>query len=82
MRQKTRLLMVLIWPTNCEKSCGAIFRPITGKSSTTNFVRITSLPVDKSTVKNLSKAGRLRWKIENEGFNGEKKQWLQHGAFI
>ena len=44
----------------------------TGKSSTTNFVRITNLPVDKSTVKNLSKAGRLRWKIENEGFNEEK----------
>lgn len=49
-----------------------ISNPITGKSSTTNFVRITSLPVDKSTVKNLSKAGRLRWKIENEGFNEEK----------
>ncbi|HET7182246.1 MAG TPA: transposase [Candidatus Limnocylindrales bacterium] len=45
---------------------------ITNKSSTTNFVRITNLPVDKSTVKNLSKAGRLRWKIENEGFNEEK----------
>lgn len=44
----------------------------TGKSSTTNFVRITNLSVDKSTVKNLSKAGRLRWKIENEGFNEEK----------
>lgn len=44
----------------------------TNKSSTTNFVRITNLPTDKSTIKNLSKAGRLRWKIENEGFNEQK----------
>jgi len=47
----------------------------TDQSSTntiTNFVRITNLPVSKSTIKNLSKAGRLRWKIENEGFNEEK----------
>jgi hypothetical protein len=44
----------------------------TSKSSATNFVRITNLAVGKSTVKNLSKAGRLRWKIENEGFNEQK----------
>lgn len=44
----------------------------TNKTVTTNFVRITNLITDKSTVKNLSKAGRLRWKIENEGFNEEK----------
>lgn len=44
----------------------------TNQSAITNFVRITNLPTDKSTVKTLSKAGRLRWKIENEGFNEEK----------
>ena len=44
----------------------------TNKTATTNFVRITNLPTDKSTVKKLTKAGRLRWKIENEGFNEEK----------
>jgi hypothetical protein len=44
----------------------------TEKTTTANFVRITNLPVNKSTVKNLSRAGRLRWKIENEGFNEEK----------
>lgn len=41
-------------------------------TATTNFVRITNLALDKSTVKNISRAGRLRWKIENEGFNQEK----------
>lgn len=44
----------------------------TNKAVTTNFVRITNLATNKSTVKNLSKAGRLRWKIENQGFNEEK----------
>ena len=44
----------------------------TNKALTQNFVRITNLPVSKSTVPKLSKAGRLRWKIENEGFNEEK----------
>jgi hypothetical protein len=41
-------------------------------STTTNFVRITNLPVEKSAIKKLSQAGRLRWKIENEGFNEQK----------
>jgi hypothetical protein len=44
----------------------------TEKTATVNFVRITNLPVNMSTVKNISRAGRLRWKIENEGFNEEK----------
>ena len=44
----------------------------TNRSATTNFVRITNLPVDQSNIKHLSKAGRLRWKIENEGFNEQK----------
>ena len=44
----------------------------TNKTLTQNFVRITNLPVSRSTVPKLSKAGRLRWKIENEGFNQEK----------
>ncbi len=44
----------------------------TSKTTTTNFVRITNLAVNASTVKCLSKAGRLRWKIENEGFNEQK----------
>lgn len=53
----------------CKETIG---KEKTEKTTTTNFVRITNLPVNKSTVKNLSRAGRLRWKIENEGFNEEK----------
>lgn len=42
------------------------------KTATQNFVRITNFAVSKATIKQLSKAGRCRWKIENEGFNEEK----------
>ncbi len=44
----------------------------TNKTTAVNFVRITNLPTSKSTVIKLAAAGRLRWKIENEGFNEEK----------
>lgn len=33
------------------------------------FVHITSLSVERKQVADLSQTGRLRWKIENEGFN-------------
>jgi hypothetical protein len=49
-----------------------ISNTVKDKTTTVNFVRITNLPTNKSTVKKLSKSGRLRWKIENEGFNEEK----------
>ena len=41
-------------------------------TATTHFVRITNLLTTKSIIKNLSKAGRLRWKIENEGLTQRK----------
>ena len=44
------------------------------------FVHITSICMDKSNVWEVSYYGRLRWKIENEGFNTQKNQGynLQH----
>ena len=52
----------------------------TNKTTTVNFVRITNLPTSKATVKKMAVAGRLRWKIENEGFNEEKNNGynMQH----
>jgi hypothetical protein len=38
-------------------------------SKTTRFVHITDLPVDADNIAGTSHTGRLRWKIENEGFN-------------
>ncbi len=44
------------------------------------FVHLTNLAVTAATVAMLSRTGRLRWKIENEGFNSQKHQGyaLQH----
>jgi len=52
----------------------------TQKATTTHFARITNMEVNADTVIRLSKAGRLRWKIENEGFNTLKNDGyeMQH----
>ena len=36
------------------------------------FVHITNVEVNKTSVSKVSRAGRMRWKIENEGFNNQK----------
>jgi hypothetical protein len=41
-------------------------------TESTRFVNLTSIKVDKDNVRTLSDAGRMRWKIENEGFNTQK----------
>ena len=44
------------------------------------FVHITNVLVNKASVSKVSQAGRMRWKIENEGFNNQKNGGynLQH----
>ena len=39
---------------------------------TTKFVWLTNLQTNDTNISNLVKAGRTRWKIENEGFNTQK----------
>ena len=41
-------------------------------TKSTKFVFMSSIPVRNANYKALIKAGRLRWKIENEGFNVQK----------
>lgn len=36
------------------------------------FVHLSSFPLDSQSAPEVSQAGRLRWKIENEGFNTQK----------
>lgn len=38
------------------------------------FWFITDLPIGKKNIAELVRRGRMRWKIENEGFNTQKKQ--------
>jgi hypothetical protein len=48
--------------------------PESDENSVTRFVHVTDLKVDRSTAAKISQTGRLRWKIENEGFNTQKNQ--------
>ena len=55
-------------------ACQETIRPTKPEASeeepkTTCFVHITDLPINAHNVADTSKTGRLRWKIENEGFN-------------
>ena len=36
------------------------------------FVHVTNIEINKENFKEVSQSGRLRWKIENEGFNEQK----------
>ena len=54
------------------------------KSKTSIFCHITDLPVNWDNIEDTSDTGRLRWKIENEGFNtlknggyGMKHKWVR-----
>jgi hypothetical protein len=44
----------------------------TTKQKITNFEYLTNIVLDRENVRTVGYAGRLRWKIENEGFNTQK----------
>ena len=55
-------------------ACTETIRPTKPEASeeqpkTTTFVHITDLSINARNIADTSKTGRLRWKIENEGFN-------------
>ena len=54
------------------------------KTKETTFSHITNLPLNQKTIAQTSQTGRLRWKIENEGFNtlknggyGMEHKWVR-----
>lgn len=51
-----------------------------GKKETKNFVWLTNFNIDETNCDTIARGGRLRWKIENEGFNIQKNGGynLQH----
>ncbi len=51
-----------------------------GKQEEHRFVHVTDLKITADTAPVLSDTGRLRWKIENEGFNSRKNHGcaMQH----
>jgi len=47
------------------------------------FIFITSIAPNQANIKELTKAGRMRWKIENEGFNAQKNHGLNlHHKYV
>lgn len=53
----------------------------TGQEDETCFAHITDIEIDSKNVQMINFSGRLRWKIENEGFNIQKNHGyeLEHG---
>lgn len=47
-------------------------RIVKGEEKETEFAWITSIEITKNNAKKIVKAGRNRWKIENQGFNRQK----------
>lgn len=47
-------------------------RIVKGEEKETEFAWITSMEITKNNAKKIVKAGRNRWKIENQGFNRQK----------
>jgi hypothetical protein len=45
---------------------------LSGDIEQTRFVHVTDIALDENNVHKISQTGRLRWKIENEGFNNQK----------
>lgn len=53
-----------------------------GKEVTTEFKWVSNIKVTKGNAEKIARAGRLRWKIENQGFNRQKR-WqgnLEHAC--
>ncbi len=45
---------------------------LTGETEKIRFVHVTNITLGENNVHRISQTGRLRWKIENEGFNNQK----------
>lgn len=59
----------------CKEQTFTINNTATQKAdlvNTSRFVQITNLSITSNTASEISDGGRLRWKIENEGFNTQK----------
>lgn len=49
------------------------------KKTEKRFVYVTDLKIERQTVLEMTKSGRMRWKIENEGFNIQKNNGYNLG---
>lgn len=59
-----------VFEYSCEKREG-------GKTKQVCFLWVTNIEVTKNNLEKLIIAGRGRWKIENEGFNNQKMEFIK-----
>jgi len=55
-----------------QVECDEVVKMPSGKIIKKHFVFLTGLEITGNNVSEISQSGRLRWKIENEGFNTQK----------
>lgn len=63
--------IILHW-IECKEEIQTTLNTSNQKIETTYFVHVTNLPITRETACLISEGGRLRWRIENEGFNTQK----------
>jgi hypothetical protein len=64
---------IVYWLSCTETiSCRDKDHKVISVTEPTRFVNLTNIKVDKRNVRDVINAGRMRWKIENEGFNTQK----------
>ncbi len=71
IKKKQMNLIIHKWVTEIKYK-GHILNWIKTKERNKKYVFVTSLKITKRTATQISFSGRLRWKIENEGFNEQK----------
>jgi len=71
IKRKEEIETIYRWATEINYK-GHILNWIKAEENNKKYVFVTSLRTTKETVAQISFSGRLRWKIENEGFNEQK----------
>ena len=80
---KGKVRQTLRWLDNLEYKGMALgfvlCEEIDDQGEVSTYAWLTSLKVTKQTVQEIARAGRMRWKIENEGFNEQKNGYeMEH----
>jgi len=57
---------------NWVECFSSVYNKKNKKNTVNRFVHITNMDINLRNVKEISDGGRLRWKIENQGFNDQK----------
>ena len=63
---------IIRYKEGCAPSIAREYQALHEKEKITEFAWITNITITKSNAKKIVKAGRNRWKIENQGFNRQK----------